>query len=553
MKVLELRDTWLKMDDLDENMKLQLKKATMNELDDLFYQNVPFGTGGMRGIIGPGTNRINVATIGRATAGFGVYLKERYQGEINVVIGYDNRHYSKEFAYHAAEILINLGITASVFKKLTATPIVSYTIRELKAQAGIMITASHNPPEYNGFKIYDETGCQLLPQEAQKVVDQIERTKLSQSKNKLGKEPIDLGDEFEIAYLNDLSPLVSQNERIKNLSIGFSPQHGTALEPVKKMFEKYGYANCTYVSEQSTVDGDFSGTKSANPEDVQAFDLLKKYGERYQLELLVTTDPDADRVGVAYRNRVGKYVNMTGNQVGALLTDYYVKKKELTPQSYLIKTIVTSDLGAEIARKNGVEIVNVLTGFKYIGNAINQKGSDNFLLGYEESYGYLVEPITRDKDGIQIVLAIAEIANVAKEHDKNLGDVLEKIYHENGYYLEDLISIQLPGKSGYQQIQQIYESYKRVNWNEIAYGEDFEELVRIDYKTGLKEPFNFEQAQVFKLTFKDGNWLCIRPSGTEPKLKIYFGVKKESYQEATKAMQWLRSKIEKLHKELIGK
>jgi len=547
VKKNKLLDDWSTTSYLDERMQEQLKIADEKELDDFFYQTLPFGTGGMRGLIGPGTNRMNLVMVSRATKGFGHYLQERYENEINVVIGYDNRNYSREFAFQAARVLSSLNIKSFVFNVLTATPIVSYTIRRLRAQAGIIITASHNPPEYNGFKIFDETGCQLLPKEAEQVVDKIEAIENIFDIEVSESGIIVLDDENEERYIAELSSLLSNETGEKELTIGFSPQHGTALEPVMKIFEKYGYRNCQYVKEQSTVDGYFSGTKSANPEDQLAFELLKQYGKRYKLDLLLTTDPDADRVGAAYRNTDGSYTNLTGNQVGALLTDYYVGQKSITDQTYLVKTIVTSELGAAIARAHGVEVINVLTGFKYIGDIINKKGEANFLLGYEESYGYLVNPITRDKDGIQIVLALAELANLYLKKGMTLGDRLEQIYQSYGYYLEDLVSLNLPGRSGVQQIQETYQQYKQLNWEDIAYIEDYEELIRKNVVLGTEEQMEFDQSQVLKIVFKDGSWMCVRPSGTEPKLKIYFGVKEESRMLAETTMNRLKDRVAELY------
>lgn len=534
-------DSWLESNDLNDAFKKELK-CTKTNTKELFYQDIPFGTGGMRGLIGAGTNRINEIMISKATNGFATYLEQKNSGSnIEVIIGYDNRQYSYEFAIQAAKVLSARNIKAFIFSTLTATPLVSYAIRRKKAHGGIVITASHNPPEYNGFKIYDETGCQLLPREIDQVVSIIKNiSNVTDIKTNL-ENVFFLDDICQNNYINELRGLIHHENEVKEIAIGFSPQHGTALNPVKKMLAQYGYPKVIIVEEQATFDPNFSGTKSANPEDESSFELLKEYGERFKLDILLTTDPDADRVGVAYRDANEKYHCLTGNQVGALLIDYYLKinAQQNNANLYIVKTIVTSNLGAEIAREHKVKVLNVLTGFKYIGDKINKYGEENFLLGYEESYGYLVYPITRDKDGIQIILAITEMAYFYQQQGKTLGNQLEELYKKYGYHKEQLISRTFSGKSGAAKIAEIYYRFKHHKWENVEYIEDYEKLEVRNIPEQTEQVLETDKSMVIKVTFLDGSWLCVRPSGTEPKIKIYLGVCEKSEEKATEKIQKL--------------
>ncbi|MBP1042586.1 phospho-sugar mutase [Vagococcus sp. BWB3-3] len=512
---------WLDSMRIDNQLKKQLIEATEDQLNDMFYQELPFGTGGMRGLIGIGTNRMNVLTVARATRGLAQYLLTKYADleQPAVVIGYDNRLYSKEFAEHTAEVLAGFRIKVHLFKDIAATPLVSFGVRQLKAQCGIVITASHNPPEYNGYKIYDETGCQMLPKEIAKVIDCIENNGdfFTYSTSRQGISYLD--QSFQNRYIKELAGIATMVETSKKLKIGFSPQHGTSREPVKEMLADYGFRDVVYVQEQMAADPYFSQTESANPEDVSAYDLLIDYGRKYDLDVLITTDPDADRVGVVYKDRLGEYQLLSGNQLGALLIDFFIKFKQLGTDSYIVKTIVTSELGAEIAKAHGVQVENVLTGFKYIGDVINRKGEAGFVGGYEESFGYLMEPLTRDKDGIQIVLALAVMANYYLDRQQTLGDRLTALFNEYGFYEERLISWTLTGRAGQATIKRLYEQFKQLPLNDLAYTEDYELGIRRSSSESV--PLEFEQALVVKHVLADGSWLCARPSGTEPKLKLY--------------------------------
>lgn len=514
---------WLDSMRIDNQLKKQLTEATEDQLNDMFYQDLPFGTGGMRGLIGIGTNRMNLLTVAKATRGLAQYLLMKYADleQPAVVIGYDNRLYSKEFAEHTAEVLAGFQIKVYLFKDIAATPLVSFGVRQLNAQGGIVITASHNPPEYNGYKIYDETGCQMLPKEIAKVIDCIENSGdfFAYSTSRQGITYLD--QRFQNRYIKELAGIATMVETSKKLKIGFSPQHGTSREPVKEMLADYGFNEVVYVQEQMAADPFFSQTESANPEDVSAYDLLIDYGRKYDLDVLITTDPDADRVGVVYKDRLGDYQLLSGNQLGALLIDFFIKFKQRGPDSYIVKTIVTSELGAEIAKAHGVQVENVLTGFKYIGDVINQKGEAGFIGGYEESFGYLMEPLTRDKDGIQIVLALVVMANYYLDHQQTLGDRLTALFNEYGFYEERLISWTLAGRAGQQTIKRLYEQFKQLPLIDLAYTEDYELGVRRYSSESV--PLEFEQALVVKHVLEDGSWLCARPSGTEPKLKLYLG------------------------------
>lgn len=545
--IIKMKDEiklWTDSDWIDEETKLILSNSSNESLKEMFTKQIPFGTGGMRGLMGPGTNRINALTIARATAGFADYLIGEYTLNRKIVIGYDNRKYSKKFAEIAAEILSAKGMTAYLFDKLTATPIVSYAIRKLGCVGGIMITASHNPKEYNGYKIYDSTGCQVLPDKIDCISQYISNYNNCFILEKDEQNVIVLANEIVNQYVDEFSTYIDQKEKI--ISIGYSAQHGTGAIPITKLLNKYGFNNVSYVMEQMDSDPNFSNTKSPNPEDDVSFEMLKRYGMKENLDLLLTNDPDADRLGVCYQRKDGTFNKLTGNQVGAILCQYLTENKnidsEKNNQNYIVKTIVTSELGAEIVKANGIRCINVLTGFKYIGDKINELGANNFVLAYEESYGYLVNPIVRDKDGLQMVLIISEIANVLKEQGMTLGDYLTRIYEKYGYYAEELINIDF-SKFTSAQIENIQNEIVSVFSLKAKIIEDYGNGKRYDKETDKVTALDLPKENVFKLHLKEDTWICIRSSGTEPKMKVYLGTRADNGSLAEKKINQIKDEI----------
>lgn len=534
---------WLSSDFLEEEYKEVLKKCTDEEKAALFSTALDFGTGGMRGILGVGPNRMNKMTVARAALGFGKYfIAKKVTGKI--IIGYDNRHYSREFAEVSAGVLSALGFDVMIFEELIPTPIVSFAIRLKKAIGGIMITASHNPSNYNGFKIYDNTGCQFLPLEIKKVKAEIE--KLAETYHfSLTTENVGyLGQSVKEEYLKQIH--LENNQTRTKLKIGYSPQHGTGITIMGACFLENGFSNLVIPEEQAIIDPDFTNTASPNPEEPAAFDLLREYGRKYHLDLLLATDPDADRLGAYYSNAHGEYQRLTGNQIGAIFTDYLCRIcPENLQEKYLVTTIVSSNLGKKIAASFGVQTVDVLTGFKYIGDQINQLGAENFLLGYEESFGFLYKSVVRDKDGIQAALLLAEIAAAQKKMGKNLGDYLTAIYEEFGYHYEELISINFENNQDRGASKRLYVKIIDVFEAEAVVVEDYENGWRRSRK-GKETTLFLPREKVMKFIFSDDSFICVRPSGTEPKMKIYIAVWDRAEQTAKRKLEEYIDRISKL-------
>lgn len=537
--------SWLKSSKLDQIDKDDYLASSLENQEDCFNSYLPFGTGGMRGVMGFGPNRINNITIARAAYGFGLYLLDKGLVRPKIIIGYDNRINSKAFAIRCANVLTALNAQVYLFDKLAATPIVSYAIRHLQADGGIIITASHNPKQYNGFKVYDSTGCQLLPDDIKAIVKNIDKIDDVLAIEELSDQYESLSEELINHYYEELLKYMPRTNNDKLIKIGYSPQHGTGLVATKFLLDKYGYDNVVIVKEQASPDGAFPNTKSANPEDDLAFEQLIEYGHKYNLDLLMATDPDADRLGVMCKDNDG-YKRITGNQLGALLLDYCITKNiTLNEKSYIVKTIVSSELGAMIAKAHNIKVIDVLTGFKYIGAKINEYGPTNFIGGYEESYGYLMYPLVRDKDALQIIILCAEMANHYLENNITLVDKLASLYKEYGYYQETLINIDFDIVNGMDQMIKIYESFKNINLSNIICKEDYESKLRYSHHSDLVETIDFEAERVLKYYLDDECWFCIRPSGTEPKLKIYIGVKGSSDEDASDKLLHLKEYITK--------
>ena len=542
MDIHEKYEYWLTFDD---NTKNELESITdKKEIEDRFYKDLEFGTGGLRGIMGAGANRMNKYTVGKATKGLCEYLKNEFAGEKSVVIAYDSRNNSKAFAECAAEVLCYNGIKTFLFEEIMPTPVLSFSVRYLNCNAGIVITASHNPKEYNGYKVYDKYGCQLVPQYADKVISYINNVKDIKSVKHMNLNMAlsngyltYIGDEVLNGYISEVEKMAVYKEA-SDLKIVYTPLHGTGNIPVRKVLSDMSF-DVSVVKEQAVADGNFTTVRSPNPEEKDALNMALEQAKRANADLVIGTDPDCDRVGVGVLHN-GEYTLLTGNQTGALLVDFYLKfkKQSLNPKSTLVKTIVTNDLGAEIARKNGLNVVETLTGFKYIGDQITKyekTGENEFLIGYEESYGYLVGTYARDKDAVIASMLICEMAAYYKKNKMTLVDALNVLYSEYGFYLDALDSFVLKGKDGASRIKNIM-SYFRANKATV-----FPNITDVkDYCTGIGD---LPKSNVLKFFLKGGSWIAVRPSGTEPKLKMYYSVRGIDSSTCERSLQNIRTII----------
>ena len=540
MDYKERYNEWLLFDD-DTKQEL-LKITDEKEIEDRFYKDLAFGTGGMRGIMGAGPNRMNRYTVSRATLGLANYLSEFTKPQKSVVIAYDSRNNSEDFAKCAAEVLAVKGITVYLFDKITPTPVLSFAVRHLGCIAGIVITASHNPKEYNGYKVYDENGCQLVPSLADKVIARVQEITDYRAVPRLDFEVAlqsgmiqMVGDEVLDAFLAAVKTQALYTEPSK-LKIVYTPLHGTGNIPVRRILQDY---SVSVVKEQAVPDGNFSTVRSPNPEEKDALNLAIEQAKTEAADLVLGTDPDCDRVGIAVRHN-GDYVLLTGNQVGALLADFVLRFKAdtLNEKSTLVKTIVTNDLGANIGRKYGLQIVETLTGFKYIGDQINRyekTGEKEFVMGYEESYGYLVGTHARDKDAVVASMLICEMTAYHKNNGKTLVDALEEIYKEYGFYLDALDSFVLQGIDGVQKMNAVLETLRARGASAFP---DVETVQ--DFSEGIGD---LPKENVLKYLFRNGSWLAVRPSGTEPKLKVYYSVRGESHEAAAEQLSALREQM----------
>lgn len=542
MDIHEKYEYWLTFDD---NTKNELESITdKKEIEDRFYKDLEFGTGGLRGVMGAGANRMNKYTVGKATKGLCEYLKNEFAGERSVVIAYDSRNNSKAFAECAAEVLCYNGIKTFLFEEIMPTPVLSFSVKYLNCNAGIVITASHNPKEYNGYKVYDKYGCQLVPQYADKVISYINNVKDIKSVKHMNLNMAlsngyltYIGDEVLNSYISEVEKMAVYKEA-SDLKIVYTPLHGTGNIPVRKVLSDMSF-DVSVVKEQAVADGNFTTVRSPNPEEKDALNMALEQAKRANADLVIGTDPDCDRVGVGVLHN-GEYTLLTGNQTGALLVDFYLKfkKQSLNPKSTLVKTIVTNDLGAEIARKNGLNVVETLTGFKYIGDQITKyekTGENEFLIGYEESYGYLVGTYARDKDAVVASMLICEMAAYYKKNKMTLVDALNVLYSEYGFYLDALDSFVLKGKDGASRIKNIM-SYFRANKATV-----FPNITDVkDYSTGIGD---LPKSNVLKFFLKGGSWIAVRPSGTEPKLKMYYSVRGIDSSTCERSLQNIRTII----------
>ncbi|ASS73984.1 phosphoglucomutase [Tumebacillus algifaecis] len=566
MKAFDAYREWLNSSFLDEQTRAELRAISdqPEEIHERFYKHLEFGTAGLRGELGAGINRINRYTVRRATEGLARHIaalgdvaKER-----GVVIAYDSRRLSPELALEAACTLAGNGVRSYLFQKLCPTPVLSYAVRELGAQAGIVITASHNPPAYNGYKVYGADGGQIVAAHADEIQSEIEQVRsLDEVHFCTAKEAEAAGllcwinEELEARYLEQLQTLCLNREAIADvasqLKIVYTPLHGTGNRPVQRILREVGFTKVYVVPEQALPDPEFSTCKQPNPEEEGAYALAIPIADRIGADLIIATDPDCDRVGMAVRNADGDFVRLTGNQIGALLLYYLLteqKKRNLLPNgATMIKTIVTSELGRAVAESFGVEVIDTLTGFKYIAEQMRHleaKRERMFVFGYEESCGFLSAPFVRDKDAVMATMQLCEMAAYYQCKDISLYEALQAIYQEYGYYKEQHLSLTRIGRHGSAEIQEILKTWRLappdfIAGQQVTEYRDFQSGVVQDVRAGTETKLNFPKADVLHYTLADGSWFCLRPSGTEPKLKVYLAVCGASSTEADEKLNQL--------------
>lgn len=554
----ETYNTWKDYADLDAELKDELANLAGNDaaLEDAFYTPMEFGTAGMRGLLGAGINRMNIYTVRQATAGLAAFMLTLDEATRNrgVAISYDSRHHSQDFAFEAARVLGAQGIPTFVFESLRPTPELSFTVRHLHTYAGIMITASHNPKEYNGYKIYGEDGAQMPPKESDLITKYIrEVDDLFAIKVASKEELIDagvlkvIGAEVDQDYLDQVKTVTINKELVaeegKTMKLIFSPLHGTGAMLGEKALRQAGFENFTMVPEQSKPDPDFTTVKKPNPEDPAAFNLAIELGKKEGADLLVAVDPDADRLGAAVRQPNGDYQLLTGNQIAAVMLNYILTAHKeagsLPANAAAVKSIVSSEFATKVAASYGVEMINVLTGFKFIAEQIKHFEDTNehtFMMGFEESYGYLVRPFVRDKDAIQSLVMLAEVAAYYKKQGKNLYDGLQELFEKHGYYAEKTISLTFDGVEGAKEIADLMTKFRNdapseFAGYEVAALEDFAKSEK-RLADGTVTKIDLPTSNVLKYILADGTWIAVRPSGTEPKIKFYIGTQADSLAKA---------------------
>ncbi len=570
-QILSKAEKWL-TPGFDEETRTRVKNMIENDPQDLiesFYKDLEFGTGGLRGIMGIGTNRMNKYTVGMATQGLANYLKKMFsrKDEIKVAIACDSRNNSDYFARITAEVFSANGIKVFLFESLRPTPELSFAIRHLGCSSGVVITASHNPKEYNGYKAYWDDGAQLIPPHDKNVISEVQQIGSIEQVNFNGNEDLIemIGKNVDDAYLSkvkeqSLSPEVVQRQ--KDLKIVYTPLHGTGAVMVPEALKMFGFENVTVVEEQAVPDGDFPTVKSPNPEEPAALEIALEKARDIDADLVMATDPDGDRVGIAVKNLGGEFVLLNGNQAASLLLHYVLNKwsanGKLTGKEYIVKTIVTSELLSDIAAKYDVPCYDVLTGFKWIADIIKQnEGEKTFIAGGEESYGYMVGDFVRDKDAVSSCAMIAETAAWAADNGKSLYQLLIDIYLEFGFYKERLVSIVRKGKSGSEEIRAMMERFRvrppeSLNNSKIIRVKDYLTLENKNLETGKTDEIDLPKSNVLQFFLADGSKISMRPSGTEPKIKFYFGVKEalKNRDDYDSVNAGLESRIEALIKDL---
>ncbi|TDX51253.1 phospho-sugar mutase [Orenia marismortui] len=564
-------EEWLNNDYFDQNTKEELRSIAKDpkEIEERFYTSLDFGTGGLRGIIGAGTNRINKYTIRKATQGLANYISENGDKEKGVVISHDSRHKSREFSIEAALVLAANGIKAYLFDDLRPTPELSFAVRELGATAGIMVTASHNPPEYNGYKVYWEDGAQVVSPHDKGIIGEVNAIESFDNVKTISEEEAREQGLFEIIkpemddkYIKTLKDLSLNPESIKkvanDLHIVYTPLHGTGNMPVQRVLDELGFKNLHVVKEQEQPDPNFSTVSYPNPEEPAVFDLGIKLAEEKDAELVMANDPDADRVGIAVKNTDGEWEFLNGNQVGILLTEYIVNSLEVVPENgVVIKTVVTTEMIRPIAEKYGLGVMDTLTGFKYIGEKIKEfeegKYDKEYIFGFEESYGYLYGTHARDKDAIVATMLVAEMAAYYKSKGSSIYEELMRCYEEYGYYKADLEAIKMPGKEGKEKIAALLKSLREdspveLNGEKVIVKKDYLLSKEYDLVNGEESEIDLPESNVLQFLLADNSLVTVRPSGTEPKIKFYFSVTGDSNEEAEDKLSSLKESVMKLTK-----
>ena len=558
---------WLNFAELPDYLRQDLENMDEKTKEDAFYTNLEFGTAGMRGLIGAGTNRINIYVVRQATEGLARLIESKggNEKERGVAIAYDSRHFSPEFAFESAAVLAKHGIKSYVFESLRPTPELSFAVRHLNCFAGIMITASHNPAPFNGYKVYGEDGGQMPPHDADALT-----TYIRSIENPFAVEVADveaekasglievIGEAIDAEYLKEVKDVNINPALIeefgKDMKIVYTPLHGTGEMLARRALAQAGFDSVQVVEAQATADPDFSTVKSPNPESQAAFALAEELGRKVGADVLVATDPDADRVGVEVLQKDGSYLNLSGNQIGAIMAKYILEAHKnagtLPENAALCKSIVSTDLVTKIAESYGATMFNVLTGFKFIAEKIQEfeeKHNHTYMMGFEESFGYLIKPFVRDKDAIQAVLVVAELAAYYRSRGLTLADGIEEIYKEYGYYAEKTISVTLSGVDGAEQIKAIMAKFrdngpKEFNATTITVVEDFKAQTSTA-ADGTVSALTTPPSDVLKYTLADGSWIAVRPSGTEPKIKFYIAVVGESNEDSQAKIANIESEI----------
>ena len=571
-------DFWMKNDYFDADTKKELEQIKDNpgEIEERFYRDLEFGTGGLRGIIGAGTNRINIYTVRKASQGLASYLihnavDARQRG---IAIAYDSRHMSAEFAMEAARIFAANGIIAYLFDELRPTPELSFAVRYLKAAAGIVITASHNPKQYNGYKVYGEDGGQLPLEGSEAVLSEIEKISDITAVNPMPEQEAiakglirKIGSEIDDIYINNLKTLVVNPavaaKNSDSMKIVYTPLHGSGNKPVRRILNETGFKNVLVVREQELPDPEFPTVKYPNPEEKGSFKLAIELAAKEDADLIIGTDPDCDRVGVVVRNSAGEYIVLTGNQTGCLLLEYILSQKKavgsLPPNAFVVKTIVTSELARKIAGYYKVELIEVLTGFKFIGEKIkelDETGLKKYLFGFEESYGYLAGTFARDKDAVVASMLIGEMAAYYKGRGMSLYDGLLEIFEKYGYFIEGITSFTLAGKEGVEKINGAMDTLRTQKAGsfcacQIKAIRDYQ-LKEIFYiHSDKKDALDLPASNVLYYELEDDSWFCIRPSGTEPKIKIYYGVSESTLSKAQEKLEYIKEGVVSTIKKLL--
>ncbi|WP_291628200.1 phospho-sugar mutase [Clostridium sp.] len=571
----EKYNDWLSSAVVDDIMKNELRSIKdEKEIEDRFYKDLDFGTGGLRGIIGAGSNRMNIYTVSKATQGFANYLNGRFENP-SVAIAYDSRNMSKEFSKAAALTLCANNVKVYLYESLRPTPMLSFAVRQLNCTGGIVVTASHNPKEYNGYKVYDEFGGQVTDEKANIIINEVNKInnfdmiKIISEEEAIEKNLlVYIGEDIDKLYIDKVKSLTIRQdlvkEKAKDLKVIYTPIHGSGNIPVRRVLKELGYTGVSIVKEQEMPDGNFPTASYPNPEDPAVFKLALDMAKEENPDVIFATDPDCDRIGVVVKDSEGEYRVLTGNQTGLLLTEYILsslkEEKRLPENGVVIKTIVTTDGAKKIAESYNVELMEVLTGFKYIGEKIQgfeENKDKTYLFGFEESYGYLAGDFVRDKDAVIASMLIAEMTLFYKEEGKSLYDALVELYEKYGFFKETLVSFELKGKEGAEKIAKCIDSLrneelKEVNGVKVNVKYDYKLSIEENIQSGDKKEINLPKSNVLKFVLENGSWFVVRPSGTEPKMKAYIAVQGNGLKDADNKLESFKSEVIKLINEKLN-